>query len=156
MFVIGLSEGIFASERTLAEGQKGLEEERRLAYVAYTRAKKLLYLTESNSFSYVIQSSKIPSRFISEIEEAYIDHIDEKPKRSSIFDDDIIIERRKEKPVEDRYRNGDIVIHSTYGEGVVLSEESGILQIAFKHPHGIKKILASHPSIRKKKKEEYS
>ena len=158
VFVIGLSEGIFPSERTLAEGQKGLEEERRLAYVAYTRAKKLLYLTESNSFSYVIQSSKIQSRFISEIDEAYIDHIDEKPKvnRSSIFDDDIIIERRKEKPVEDRYRNGDIVIHSTYGEGVVLSEESGILQIAFKHPYGIKKILASHPSIRKKKKEEYS
>ncbi|MBQ1811024.1 MAG: UvrD-helicase domain-containing protein, partial [Erysipelotrichaceae bacterium] len=48
VFVIGLSEGIFPSERTMAEGQKGLEEERRLAYVAYTRAKKLLYLTESN------------------------------------------------------------------------------------------------------------
>ena len=158
VFVIGLSEGIFPSERTLAEGQKGLEEERRLAYVAYTRAKKLLYLTESNSFSYVIQSAKIASRFISEIDEAYIDHIDEKPKErySSIFDDDIIIERRKEKPVDNRYRNGDIVIHETFGEGVVLREESGILEIAFKHPYGIKKILGSHPSLRKKKKEEYS
>ena len=158
VFVIGLSEGIFPSERTLAEGQKGLEEERRLAYVAYTRAKKLLYLTESNSFSYVIQSSKIASRFIKEIDEAYIDHIDEKPKEkhSLIFDDDIIIERRKEKPVDNRYRNGDIVIHETFGEGVVIREESGILEIAFKHPHGVKRILGSHPSLRKKKKEEYS
>ncbi|MBQ5443782.1 MAG: UvrD-helicase domain-containing protein, partial [Erysipelotrichaceae bacterium] len=93
VFVIGLSEGIFPSERTMAEGQKGLEEERRLAYVAYTRAKKLLYLTESNSFSYVIQSAKLPSRFIKEIDQDFIDNVDERKDsfRSSVFDEDIVI-----------------------------------------------------------------
>ena len=159
VFVIGLSEGIFPSERTLAEGTKGLEEERRLAYVAYTRAKKLLYLSESNSFSYVIQASKLPSRFIKEIDERYIDNVDEKPSsfKSAIFDEDIVIkDQRKEKPKDDIYRNGDAVIHKIYGEGIVIGIDSGVLQIAFPHPHGIKKILAGHPSIRKKGKQDYS
>ena len=54
------------------------------------------------------------------------------------------------------YRNGDRVIHKIYGEGIVIANDSGVLQIAFSHPHGVKKILASHPSIRKKGKEDYS
>ncbi|MBR3250453.1 MAG: ATP-binding domain-containing protein, partial [Erysipelotrichaceae bacterium] len=159
VFVVGLSEGIFPSERTMSEGQKGIEEERRLAYVAYTRAKKLLYLTESNSFSYVLQSSKLASRFIKEIDEPYIEHVDEKPKaiRSGLFDEDILIsDHKKEKPKDTMYRNGDRVIHKIYGEGIVIANDSGVLQIAFSHPHGVKKILASHPSIRKKGKEDYS
>ena len=158
VFVIGLSEGVFPSERTMLEGQKGLEEERRLAYVAYTRAKSLLYLTESNSFSYVIQSAKLPSRFITEINEDYIEHVDSRPKlnKSLIFDEEVLPERNKQKPVDNVYRNGDIVIHKIYGEGVVIGNESGVLQIAFAHPHGIKKILATHPSIRKKTKEDYN
>ena len=159
VFVIGLSEGIFPSEKTMLEGQKGIEEERRLAYVAYTRAKKLLYLTESNSFSYVIQSAKLPSRFIKEIDAAYIDNVDEKPSlsKSTIFDEDIVVrEKRKDKPSDDVYRNGDTVIHKIYGEGVVIGNSSGVLQIAFAHPYGIKKILSSHPSIRKKTKNDYS
>ena len=158
VFVVGLSEGIFPSEKTMLEGQKGIEEERRLAYVAYTRAKKLLYLTETNSFSYVIQSAKLPSRFINEIDGDYIDHVDEKPKpgRSLIFDEDIIQDRRKDKPEDPVYRNGDIVIHKIYGEGIVVGIDSGVLQIAFSHPHGVKKILASHPSIRTKDKNDYS
>jgi len=163
VFVIGLSEGIFPSERTLAEGQKGLEEERRLAYVAYTRAKKLLYLTESNSFSYVVQSSKIPSRFIKEIDNSFIDHVDERPigvsslsiGKSAIFDEEIVSERKKQMPTTSEYRNGDIVIHATFGEGVVIGKEGNIIQIAFSHPHGIKKMLATHPSISKKGKNEY-
>ena len=159
VFVIGLSEGIFPSERTMAEGQKGLEEERRLAYVAYTRAKKLLYLTESNSFSYVIQSAKLPSRFIKEIDQDFIDNVDERKDsfRSSVFDEDIVIhDQKKEKPKDSIYRNGDSVIHKIYGEGVVIGNDGGVLQIAFSQPYGIKKILAGHPSIRKKGKDDYS
>ncbi len=156
VFVIGLSEGIFPSDRTLAEGQKGLEEERRLAYVAYTRAKEQLFLTEANSFSYVIESSELPSRFIKEIDEDCTDHVDEIPKqkKSAVFDIDIVpMERKKEVP-KAPYRNGDIVEHAIFGEGIIISNDNGILSIAFSHPHGIKKILATHPSIRKKKKEE--
>ena len=158
VFVIGLSEGVFPSEKSMLDGQKGLEEERRLAYVAYTRAKNLLYLTESNSFSYVIQSAKLPSRFIKEIEDDYIDHLDSLPQtnKSVLFDEDALPKHNKEKPKDSNYRNGDAVIHKIYGEGVVIGNDMGVLQIAFAHPHGIKKILASHPSIRKKGKEDFS
>lgn len=158
VFVVGLSEGVFPSEKTLLEGKMGLEEERRLAYVAYTRAKSLLYLTESNSFSYVIQSAKLPSRFINEIDDEYIEHVDTRPKNNKtiLFDQDVLPERNKTKPKDNVYRNGDIVIHKVYGEGVVIGIDSGVLQIAFAHPHGIKKMLASHPSIRKKSKEDYN
>ncbi|MBQ1483102.1 MAG: UvrD-helicase domain-containing protein [Erysipelotrichaceae bacterium] len=159
VFVIGLSEGIFPSERTMAEGMKGLEEERRLAYVAYTRAKKLLYLSESSSFSYVIQAAKVPSRFIKEIDPAFIDNVDQRNEgfASKIFDEDIVIrDQKKEKPKDQIYRNGDTVVHKIYGEGIVIGNDGGVLQIAFAHPYGVKKILASHPSIRKKGKDDYS
>ena len=43
-----------------------------------------------------------------------------------------------------------------YGEGVVIDCDPDVLTIAFSHPHGIKKMMAKHPSIRKKKKEEYN
>ncbi|MCR4633687.1 MAG: UvrD-helicase domain-containing protein [Erysipelotrichaceae bacterium] len=159
VFVIGLSEGIFPSERTMAEGMKGLEEERRLAYVAYTRAKKLLYLSESSSFSYVIQAAKVPSRFIKEIDPAFIDNVDQRKESvvSKIFDEDIVIrDQKKEKPKDQIYRNGDTVVHKIYGEGIVIGNDGGVLQIAFAHPYGVKKILASHPSIRKKGKDDFS
>ena len=162
VFVIGMSEGVFPSERTLMEGVKGLEEERRLAYVAYTRAKNLLYLTETNSFSFVINGAKSASRFIDEIDDAYIEHIDAvKRKRESIFDDDehtpVASERVEEAPKpKEKYKNGDIVIHAVFGEGVVISNEDNVLSIAFKHPIGVKKIKADHPSFRKKCKDDYS
>ena len=157
VFVIGLSEGIFPSERSMAEGAKGLEEERRLAYVAYTRAKKLLYLCESNSFSYVIQASKVSSRFIDEIDERFIEHVDEGSfkTKTSIFDEEVAIVSKKEKPKNKVFRIGDAVIHDSYGEGKIVSVESDILTIAFSYPHGVKQIFASHPSIRKKEKKDY-
>jgi len=157
VFVVGLSEGIFPSERTVSEGIKGLEEERRLAYVAYTRAMELLYLTESNSFSYVLNSAKSASRFISEIDDKYIEHLDKRPKKSAIFDDEVVIVKEKqEQPTKVTYRNGDNVVHKVYGEGVVIKNDNGILSVAFAHPIGIKKIFATHPSIRKKEKNEYN
>ncbi|MFR1756392.1 MAG: ATP-dependent helicase, partial [Thomasclavelia spiroformis] len=64
VFVLGLSEGIFPSFRALSESDEGIEEERRLAYVAFTRAKKQLYLTDSEGFSFVTDSPKISSRFV--------------------------------------------------------------------------------------------
>ena len=161
IFVIGMSEGIFPSQMSLIEGMKGLEEERRLAYVAYTRAKKHLYLLETNSFSFVLNGAKSASRFIKEIDDKYIEHLNEiEHKKPSIFDEDItdiIKERVMEapKPKID-YKNGDKVIHTMFGEGIIVTIEGEVLTIAFAHPHGIKKIKADHPSIRKKNKNDYS
>ncbi len=68
VFVSGLSEGIFPSMKTLRERKgDGEEEERRLMYVAVTRAEKNLFLTESEGFNAAARLSKYPSRFLREI-----------------------------------------------------------------------------------------
>ena len=68
VFVCGLSEGIFPNHRSIRERRKnGEEEERRLMYVAVTRAEKALFLTESEGFNRATQSNKYPSRFLMEI-----------------------------------------------------------------------------------------
>ncbi len=68
VFVTGLSEGIFPSMRTIREYKKnGEEEERRLMYVAITRAESELFLTESEGFNVSTKMNKYPSRFLTEI-----------------------------------------------------------------------------------------
>lgn len=68
VFVCGLSEGIFPNYRSIRERRKnGEEEERRLMYVAVTRAEKALFLTESEGFNCATKSNKYPSRFLMEI-----------------------------------------------------------------------------------------
>ena len=68
VFVIGLSEGTFPNMRTIREYKKnGEEEERRLMYVAITRAEKALFLTESEGFNVSTKMNKYPSRFLAEI-----------------------------------------------------------------------------------------
>ena len=162
VFVVGLSEGIFPSERTMLE-QKGVEEERRLAYVAYTRAKEKLTLTDTSSFSYVVNSAKTTSRFVNEVDEKYIEHLD-KPvvKQQSVFDVPFTtkissIEPKKEAPRRpSRYRKSDVVIHKIFGEGVVVKCDGDFVTVAFSYPHGTKTIKADHPSIRKKTANDYN
>ena len=68
VFITGLSEGTFPNMRTIREYKKnGEEEERRLMYVAITRAEKALFLTESEGYNVATKMSKYPSRFLAEI-----------------------------------------------------------------------------------------
>lgn len=158
VFVIGMSEGVFPNERVLTEGKRGIEEERRLAYVAFTRAKQKLYLTEHNGYSFVQGSGLRTSRFIREIDDDVIDHhqlgtygqlMEKKPQEQ-------INDRLKGISKRERFKKGDIVTHTTYGEGYIIDINDGIGQIAFNHPIGIKKVMLSHDAITKKKKKERS
>ena len=93
------------------------------------------------------------SRFIKEIDEEYIEHLNEiKPTfTSKIFsDEDTGFDKDEAISFGKDYNNGDLVVSTVFGDGVVIDSNNGILTIAFSHPHGIKKILASHPSISKK------
>ena len=73
VFITGLSEGIFPSMRTIREYKKnGEEEERRLMYVAVTRAEKGLYLTESEGYNQSTRMNKYPSRFLAEIKQTLL------------------------------------------------------------------------------------
>ncbi|MEG0733539.1 ATP-dependent helicase [Anaerorhabdus sp.] len=161
VFVCGLSDGIFPNERAMAEGTRGVEEERRLAYVAFTRARNKLYLTESSGFSYILSKVRVRSRFVDEIEEDYVEHLGAtfdygKPKDFVVSPNNSPISKPmpqmmpKSTEPATRWRKGDQVTHGKFGDGIVLKYENGFLEIAFPYPHGVKKIMATHPSLKKK------
>ena len=67
VFVVRFNQGVFPNMRAMNEGgYLAIEEERRLAYVAMTRAKQKLYLTLGADYSYVIQGNLVPSQFLKE------------------------------------------------------------------------------------------
>lgn len=164
VFVCGLSDGVFPSERSMAEGTQGVEEERRLAYVAFTRAKNKLYLTESSGFSFILSKARVPSRFIDELDEETVEHLGAtfdygKPKDFTLpkeSNSSGAPTMKKQTSLaatsKSRWKKGEIVEHGKFGEGVVLNYDQGMVEIAFSFPHGIKKMLSTHPSIKKKEK----
>ncbi len=75
VFLVGTEEGIFPGARSI-ESNEGLEEERRLAYVAITRAKKKLFITSARSRILFGQTQSFPqSRFIKEIDPQYLESL---------------------------------------------------------------------------------
>ena len=118
VFVAGLSEKIFPSGRSLEERrEKALEEERRLCYVAMTRAKSRLYMTESEGAG-VKGQMKTPSRFLFEIDDAFI------TREGSGIDKELMAEQKAQKVIRNPYRDeryavGTAVKHKLFGEGVV-------------------------------------
>ncbi|MCD7839407.1 MAG: ATP-dependent helicase [Erysipelotrichaceae bacterium] len=149
VFVVGCSQEIFPSPRSLMEaGEDGMEEERRLAYVAFTRAKKGLYITENTGYSYVNQSSKTGSQFIKELGEKHVEHIG----RKSDYYDDIVKQMDKKKVEiknEQDYRQGELVMHNVFGKGVVVKVKETSVDVAFAMPYGIKTLQTSHPALKK-------
>ena len=157
VFVTDMNDGIFPNERAMNDGPRGVEEERRLAYVAFTRAKNKLYITEAGGFSYILQKVRTPSRFIDEISPDCIEHrgavFEERRKAPAgsfnVFDNRPIQERLMDSPAPQIHK-GEQVVHAKFGEGVVISCKNGIAEIAFPYPYGIKKIAAGHPSLKRK------
>lgn len=73
VFVVGLEEELFPNQMALQEGSKGIEEERRLMYVAMTRAEEQLFLTNARSrFRFGKTEMSSPSRFLKEIDSRYL------------------------------------------------------------------------------------
>ncbi len=76
VFVYSLCDGIFPNERSVQEGgREAMEEERRLAYVAYTRAKQQLFLSDAQGYSYMLDRIKTTSCFVKEIPEEYVEEV---------------------------------------------------------------------------------
>ena len=152
VFVVGLSEDIFPSFRSVSEaGDDGMEEERRLAYVAFTRAKKRLYLTDSQGFSYITNSPKISSRFIDEIGSDHVEHTGNPSKfktRDYLHLGPSVEEMIGDNEVEE-WRKGDFVEHEIFGKGVVVKVSGQTIDVAFSMPHGIKTLMAHHKALHK-------
>ena len=151
VFVVNFNDGVFPSTRSMDEGgRKALEEERRLCYVAMTRAKRHLYITWNTSYSYMLDKYKVQSRFIMEIPEkcTFQEGKEKEVKREEHQVASIGTPSKKSKAP---FKVKDRVTHAVFGEGIVLKLENNIATIAFKHPYGIKKLNALHPSIKKAK-----
>lgn len=144
VFVIGMEENIFPHVNCI-EGPEGLEEERRLCYVAITRAKKKLYLVNAlKRMLFGRTSVNMPSRFIAEIDKDLIDM----PEKKSVMVNQNRIDKSKMFNDDNGLKAGDNVIHDTYGPGVVVNVDKSIATIAFKG-QGIKKLMKNHKSIKK-------
>ena len=145
VFLIGMEEGIFPHNNSF-ESSEAIEEERRLCYVAITRAKKRLWLVNANHrLIYGCDNFNKPSRFIEEINKEYIN--EEKTERKTIKSTFQKIRKAVDETVD--YQAGDKIMHDVFGEGVIISIEGSVVTIAFAHPHGIKKLLKGHKSIKK-------
>lgn len=165
VFVYNLCEGVFPNERAMNEGgQAALEEERRLAYVAFTRARKQLFLSDSHGYSHVLDKAKTASRFVKELPEEYVEEVGAKPKDSfsptytgaeflamnQESTSSLPVSSPTQTKKKGKLRKGDLIVHDAFGEGVIIKIEDGLAQIAFDKKYGIRKIVADHPSIMKK------
>ena len=136
VFMVVMEENIFPSDRALMNPRE-MEEERRVAYVGITRAKKKLYISYADQrMVYGSIRYSYPSRFVQEMKVRA-----DEPK--TVYDG---------QQVSHLLKTGDHVEHNVFGSGVVIRVDDDIATIAFAMPHGIKKILESHPAIRKVRK----
>lgn len=117
VFVCGVNEGIFPSKHVDTEAM--LEEERRMAYVACTRAERGLYISDAEGLNYD-DSFRYPSRFIFNIDREAIDYVNELPQR--LVDDTksyIAANESHYMPLDTELKPGDRVRHKVFGEGTI-------------------------------------
>jgi DNA helicase-2/ATP-dependent DNA helicase PcrA len=144
VFLVGMEEGIFPHMRSF-ENENEMEEERRLAYVGITRARKILYmLNAKRRLLFGKTTVNLPSRFISEIKEELIESNEIKKENANIFFDNMY-----DDDVNTELKAGDKVYHEVFKEGIVISIDGSIAKIAFSHQFGIKQIAKNHKSLKK-------
>ena len=147
VFVVGMEEGIFPHINSLMESSE-LEEERRLCYVAITRAKKDLHLVNARHRTLFGKEQVNPvSRFLNEIRSDLI---------VTNASDSLNNETRKELKKEEVFREedvdysvGDFVYHESFGTGRVVEVTNTLVSVAFKHPYGIRKLMKNHKKLSK-------
>jgi len=166
VFLPGLEDGLFPGHRSIGNSTE-MEEERRLAYVAITRAKEKLFITHAKQRLMFGQTSYNPlSTFVSEIDDKYLDKPAE-PERSfrsvsglgTGYQSVARAEMNKSvgtKPIKASgaaFNPGDEVVHMRFGSGVILSatDMGGdmLYEVAF-DDFGTKKLFGSYAKLRKK------
>ena len=163
VFILGFTEGVFPSAKTIGDRKKlGLEEERRLCYVAITRAEKYLFLMESEGTS-ESGAKKLVSRFLEEIGEKNYVRVgrisealwQESRKYTAKLNCEMQLEAAGSRKV------GDIVEHHVFGPGIIeaIDEKRGSYSVRFeklKQPRNISSsyFTKEHQEIRPKADEK--
>ena len=147
VFIVGLEESIFPHMNSFDSNEQ-LEEERRLCYVAITRAKKRLWLVNAEIRTIYGNKVKNPeSRFIKEIDNKLL-NTDEVVSFDEVFSiSENSISENIDNSIE--YKIGEHIYFDMYGEGVIVGIKDKVLTVAFKHPYGIKMLMKGHKKIRK-------
>ena len=145
VFVVGMEEGIFPHMNSLMESSE-IEEERRLCYVAITRAKDDLHLVNARRRTlFGNEQINTVSRFINEINKDLLEsNVEEEQKKEEKIETGDMF---REEDVD--YQVGDVVYHETFGTGKVVEVTNTLVSVAFKHPHGIKKLMKNHKKLSK-------
>lgn len=167
VFLVGMEEGLFPGMRAIGDNEE-IEEERRLCYVAITRAKKSLHMSHARQrMLYGHTSANRPSRFLQELPEdcpveklrspelyepaGFADYTP--PKRSYPNYFSAARPAAPEKLKSD-FRQGDMVHHDAFGNGMILSVvptgSDALLEIAFDQ-QGTKRLMANYASSHMKK-----
>ncbi len=169
VFVPGMEENVFPSMRS-ADTPEELEEERRLAYVAMTRAKRRLWLLHSSArMLYGRTAVNRPSRFLAELPDDVVVRIKEEPpagftpvkrpqKPDYSHESETILERRRNSMAQtnstETYTAGEVVLHPNpkFGKGTILKVTpmggDTMLEIAFENC-GTKKIMSNFVRLKK-------
>ncbi len=163
VFLPGWEEGLFPSQRTLDEGgNKGLEEERRLAYVGITRARKRALISHAaNRRIYANWQSAIPSRFIDELPEEHVEQMgsaslarEQRRSAPPVFGGQFPLTARRPRTIEaweqparparaGGIEPGTRVFHQKFGYGIVKNADEGKLDVEFDKA-GFKRVLDSY------------
>ena len=148
VFLTGMEEGLFPHAISL-ESNSEIEEERRLCYVAITRAKEKLYITNARGRVLYGKDIAYPvSRFINEIDEETLD-IQNKEENSFINNQNKVKKVFASDNSDKEFSEGEFIYHDNFGAGKIITIEKSVMKIAFKMPYGIKTLMKNHPSIHK-------
>ncbi|MFP4456221.1 MAG: ATP-dependent helicase [Clostridia bacterium] len=150
VFIVGLEEGLFPSNKFNDNAEEDLEEERRLCYVGMTRAQEELYLSFARSRrQYGEMNYNTPSRFLKEIPEEYIEVLNEDDQTESgrIKEYNTIIES------DNPYNIGDKVEHEKLGIGIVLEVDENLIKVDFLQS-GTRKLATEFAPLRLIKNDE--
>lgn len=155
VFINGMNETIFPSNKS-SNDKEALEEERRIAYVAITRAKKLLFLSSYSGFNYINNSFFIRSRFLDEIGISNLKLGSHKIKKLSTinegwFDSKKKIDYSNNYTEEQRdFKIGDRIVHKIFGQGIIIGVRGINIDVSFNPPYNKKTLLANHKAIVRK------
>ncbi|MFV0424655.1 MAG: ATP-dependent helicase [Bacilli bacterium] len=146
VFLVGMEEGLLPHRNSL-ETEFELEEERRLCYVGITRARKKLYFSNAHVRMFLGSRAINPiSRFIKEAGFNLIEQNGEVMEVKTNFEDKIY--DLESESVEDLVV-GDKVSHDMFGNGIIVSIDGNVINVAFGHQFGVKKISALFNSLEK-------
>lgn len=151
VFVVGMEENLFPHSNSLMDDRE-MEEERRLAYVAITRAKENLYLTHTMKRKYFGLTQMNPvSRFVNDIDPALLERIVDENELSGGFD----YETSARKDFDEEWvsdidlKVGDRVKHEYFGKGLVKSIIGTTAEIDFGPVYGIKELMLEYAKLEK-------